>query len=195
MGDRFRRFFENIRLSSVILIVLGAVLLIHPDFGSKALTLTLGWLLVLAGGIGVAVSLYTRLTFGFGTAGASMMMLLAGILILSSPMILASLFGILLGGYLVFSGFGSFADARRLRSVGQSCTAGMIWAVVTTAVGVYLILSPMTSSRFVMSVAGLVMIVCGIGSIVTHARLSRFLHQQESLFDRLDEDDDNIIDV
>ena len=195
MGDRFRRLFESVRLSSVILILIGAVLLFNPDFGSRALILTLGWLLVLAGAVGVAASLYSRLTFGYGTAGGSLVMLLAGILILSRPMVLASLFGVVLGAYLVFSGIGSFADARRLRSSGQRWELGMVWAVVTAAVGVYLIVSPMTSSRFVMTVAGVAMIVCGLGSIMTHARLARFLQNQQHLFGRMDDDDDNIIDV
>ena len=196
MRDGFRRIFGSVRLSSVILILIGAVLLIHPDFGSRALTLTLGWMLVIAGGIGVAVSLYTRMMLGFGTAGGSLMMLLAGVLILSSPMMLASLFGLVLGAYLVFSGLGSFADARRLRSVGQPWALGMLWAAATALVGLSLILSPMTSSRVVMRLAGLAMIVFGAGSIVTHARLSRFLRDQDRFFDRLGgEDDDNIIDV
>lgn len=197
MSDRIRSILGSIRLSSVILILIGAVLLIRPDFGSKAVTLTLGWILVIAGGIGVATSLYSRMAFGYGTMGSSLMMLLLGILILSSPMMLASLFGVVLGAYLVFSGLGSFADAGRLRRNGQGWILGMVWGAISVAVGVYLIVSPMTSSRFVMAVAGIIMIACGIGSIVTHAKLARFMEQQRDPFHFFDtdDDDDNIIDV
>lgn len=196
MSDRIRRILGSIRLSSVILILIGAVLLVRPDAGSKAVTLTLGWILVIAGGIGVATSLYSRMAFGYGTMGSSLMMLLFGILILSRPMMLASLFGVMLGAYLVFSGLGSFADAGRLRRNGQGWILGMIWGVISVVVGVYLIVSPMASSRFVMSVAGFAMIACGVGSIVTHAKLARFMEQQDPFrFFDSDDDDDNIIDV
>lgn len=197
MNDRIRRIFSSVRLSSVILILIGAVLLVRPDFGSKAVTLTLGWLLVIAGGIGVASSIVSRMAFGYGTMGSSMMMLLFGILILSRPLMLASLFGVVLGAYLVFSGLGSFADAGRLRSNGQGWIFGMIWGIISVIAGVYLIISPMTSSRLVMSVAGIMMIVCGAGSIVTHVKLARFLEEQQNPFRyyNTDDDDDNIIDV
>ena len=197
MNDRIRNILGSIRLSSVILILLGLVLLIRPDSGAKALTLTFGWLLVLIGGIGVGGALMAKLTFGYGAMGTSLTMLLVGILIVSRPMMLASLLGMILGAYLVFSGIGSFADARRLRINGRSSLFGLIWAVVSVAVGVYLMAAPMATSRIVMMVAGLAMIACGIGSIVTHARVQKLRQDlyraQRSAMDGLDED--NIIDV
>ncbi len=195
MSDRIRRILSSVRLSSVILILIGAVLLVRPDAGSRAVILTLGWILAIAGGLGVAASVFSRMTFGYGTMGSSLMMLLLGVLILSRPMVLASLFGVVLGAYLVFSGLGSFADAGRLRSNGQGWILGMVWAVISVVAGVYLIISPMASTRFVMIVAGIMMIACGAGSIVTHAKLARFMEQQQNPFHFYDEDDDNIIDV
>lgn len=196
MSDRIRRIFSGIRLSSVILILIGAVLLVRPDVGSKAVILTLGWILVIAGGIGLAASFWSRMAFGYGTMGSSMMMLLFGALILSSPIVLASLFGVVLGAYLVFSGLGSFVDAGRLRKNGQSWILGMIWGIISVVIGVYLIISPMASSRFVMTVAGIMMIACGIGSIVTHAKLIRFKEEQQNPFRFFhSDDDDHIIDV
>ena len=200
MGERIQRLLRSVRLSSVVLIVLGAVLLLCPDFGSKAITLTLGWILILAGGISVGTSLWSRMTFGYGAMGSGLVMLLLGIFLVSRPMVLASLFGVVLGAYLVFSGLGSFSDAMRLRRIGQNGMGGLIWGGVSAVAGVVLMLSPMTSSRFVMSLAGLAMIACGVGSIVTHMRLTRLLENQQDPFRSpfgfgRDDDDDNIIDV
>ncbi len=196
MSDRIQRIFSSIRLSSVLLVLIGVVLLIRPDFGSKAVTLTLGWGLLIAGGIGVASSIFSHMAFGYGSMGSSLMMLLMGIMIVSRPLMLASLFGVVIGLYLVFSGIGSFMDAGRLRRNGQGWIFGMIWGSVSVAVGAYLIISPMASSRFVMSVAGIIMIACGVGSVLTHAKLARFSEEQQNScgFYRSD-DDDNIIDV
>lgn len=199
MGEKFRRLLDEIRLSSVILILIGAVLLLRPDSGAKALTLIVGWILVIAGGIGVAGSVFSRMAFGYGTMGSSLIMLLLGILIVSRPLMLASLFGVVIGAYLVFSGLGSLGDAGRLRANGQSWVFGMIWGGVSVIVGVGLILSPMTSSRLVMMLAGLVMIVCGVGSIVTRVRLKHFLQERERQSrpyrDCFGVDEDDIIDV
>lgn len=198
MRERFRRIFGSIRLSSVILILIGAVLLLRPDAGAKALTLVAGWILIAAGAACLGGALLARMTLGYGTMGSSLMMLLLGLLIVTRPMMLASLFGVVIGAYLVFSGLGSLGDAGRLRANGQSWVPGMLWGGASVVVGVYLIISPMTSSRFVMMIAGLAMIACGVGSIVTHVRLTRFLEEQERAFRPRSDfgiDDDDIIDV
>lgn len=198
MRERIGRILSSVRLSSVILILIGAVLLLRPDAGARALTLVVGWILVIAGGVGLGSALLARMTLGYGAMGSSLMMLLLGILIVSRPMMLASLFGVVIGAYLIFSGLGSLGDAGRLRANGQSWVLGMIWGGASVVVGVYLILSPMTSSRFVMMIAGLAMIACGVGSIVTHVRLTKFLEEQERAFRPRNDfgiDDDDIIDV
>ena len=200
MGERFQRLLRSIRPSSVILIVIGAVLLLCPDFGARAITMTLGWLLILGGGISIGTALWSRMAFGYGPMGSGLVMLLLGIFLVSKPLVLASLFGVVLGAYLMFSGFGSFSDALRLRRIGQSGLGGLIWGGASALVGFVLMLSPMTSSRFIMSLAGFAMIACGIGSIVTHMRLTRFLEDQQDSFRNpfgfgRDDDDDNIIDV
>ena len=203
MWERVQKLLRSVRPGSVILIILGAVLLLSPDSGSRVITLTLGWLLVIAGGLSVAASLFSRMAFGYGTMGSGLAMLLVGVLIVSRPMMLASLFGVVVGAYLVFSGLGSLGDAGRLRSNGQKWGFGMLWGLLSVIVGVYLILSPMTSSRLVMMIAGGAMIACGVGRIATHAKLARFLDAQRNFdprgsfeaFDSYDDGDDNIIDV
>ena len=193
MKNRFRHFAENIRLSSVVLILLGFLLMLCPDFGSKAVALALGWGLTVLGILAVAATLISHRAFGYGVMGGGLVLLILGVTVLSKPMLLASMVGILLGGYLAFTGFGVLSDAFRLRRNGFGGTMGMVWAALLLVLGMILILSPMTTSRVVMRLVGGVMIICGVGGTVNRYRLRHFLEQQSRRFEAPEEDD--IIDV
>ena len=59
-------------------------------------------------------------------------------------------------------------DALRLRRGGGLWVPGLVLSILTMVFGLILIFSPLTSSRIVMTVVGLVLIVFGAGNLYTH---------------------------
>lgn len=167
---RFR--FE---LGSVFLILFGGLLLLNPDFGSAALAAILGWILVGGGAVGLLIGFLRWPGLGTMELLGSFLLLGCGVYLLRNPLALASLLGIGLGILLLSQGVGSLGDAWRVIGYGGFYQLSLILGIGMTALGAYLILSPLATSRFVMSVAGLAMVVCGITNLISHRRASKFI--------------------
>ena len=163
--------------SPVALIVLGAVLLLFPDSASMLVAQVLGWAMVIAG---VVFAVSTIASPG-GTAGkviCAVVCLAVGGWLVKNPLILAKGVGRFVGVLLTIRG---------LQDLFQSVSAqGKLLSVVTAAIGVILILLPMTTSRVVFSLCGLVVLIIGIAMLVDRIRKRRLMEPK---------DDPNIIDA
>lgn len=175
------------RWGSVALVVFGLILMIFPDFGSSTVAVVIAWLLMLGGSAGLLIGVLSWPAFGFGTMIGSGACLIVGIYILRHPLSLASILGVVLGVLLTAQGLGSLGDSLRLRRGGAVWLPGLIWSSVTIALGLVLIFSPLTSSRIVMTVVGLVMILCGAASLYTHYKANSCIRREKG--------DDRIIDA
>lgn len=168
----------NGKLGPLMLILLGGLLLVNPDFGSRAVATVLGWAVCILCGVVLAVTLLLR--GRFSTVAGSALGLLAGMYILRNPLSLASVLGILLGIFLATQGFGALMDALVLRRGGGFWLLGAVWAAVILLLGLTLVFSPLTTSRLVMTLAGIVMIVCGVGRLRTHTKAERYMEPDRS---------------
>lgn len=160
---------------SIFLILFGAVLLLNPDFGSAAVAAVLGWVLIGGGVAGLLIGFLSWPGLGFGELVGSGILLASGIYLLNNPLMLAKLLGILLGLLLVSQGLGAVRDGLRLKRYGGTFRLSLTAGIAMAALGVYLILSPMATSRFVWTVAGLVMVASGITNLVSHRRADKFI--------------------
>lgn len=163
--------------SPVALMILGAVLLLFPDSASVLVAKVLGWGILIAG-IVFAVS---AVASPGGTAGkviCAVVCLAVGGWLVKNPLVLAKGVGRFVGILLAIRG---------LQDLFQSVSGqGRLLSVVTAAIGVILILLPMTTSRVVFSLCGLVVLIIGIAMLVDRIRKRRFLKPG---------DDPNIIDA
>lgn len=173
-------------VGSVFLILFGAVLLFNPDFGSAAVAAIAGWVLVGAGAAGLLIGFLSWPGLGIGELVGSGILLGAGIYLLRNPLMLASLLGILFGILLASQGLGALRDALRVKQHGGFYQLGLIMGIAMIALGAYLVLSPLSTSRFVWTVAGLVMVACGIVNLLSHRKAVRYID---------DGTDDTIIDA
>lgn len=189
MAKDIKKTITRARWGSVALILIGVVLLVNPDFGSAMVAKVLGWGLVALAGICLAAGVLTWPGMGFGTLGGSCAGLLLGIYILRNPLSLASILGMMLGIFLTVQGIGALADALRLRRNDQGWLGPIILAAATLILGLVLLFSPLTTSRLVMIIAGIVMIVCGVGNLVTHFRASRYIEGKGGAGSVIDADD------
>ncbi len=176
MKENISKNLSRAKWGSIALIVFGLVLLIYPDFGSRTVATIIAWLLMVAGTVGLLIGVLSWPMFGFGALAGSALSLVIGIYILRNPLALASLLGILLGALLTVQGLGALGDTLRLRRNGQFWVLGCVMSGLTLIMGLLLIFSPMTTSRIVMTLVGIIMIVCGVGNLYTHSKATPYIH-------------------
>lgn len=154
----------------VTTIVLGLILLIVPDSASVVIAYGIGGILIF-GGIVFAIGalLDQSLSKGFWALAC----LSIGGTLMGNPLLLARNLGRFLGIWLAIEGGDCLRKGNR------------IFGVMILVAAVALILSPMTLSRLVFSLCGLVVLIIGIGMLADRLKNQKRLHKG----------DDNIIDA
>lgn len=161
---------------SVILIAIGVILLLFPDLGSAAVSAVLGWILVAIGAVGLVIGFFAWRSIGIGSVAGSVLILFGGIWLNNNPLALAKILGILFGVLLLSQGLGSLRDSSRIKRAGGFYRFHLLVGIVTVVLGGFLILSPLSTSRFVMTVTGIIMVACGVSNLISRNRADRFIH-------------------
>ncbi|MBR3972527.1 MAG: DUF308 domain-containing protein [Oscillospiraceae bacterium] len=154
----------------VLTAVVGLVLFLSPDTATVLVTKVIGWILV-ACGAGKAISMATRRTgavSGWIWAAAGVVL---GVGILSRPLVLAESLGRFIGILLVIR---ALSDRRNSATKG-----GKTISMVTLIVGAVLFLMPMTLTRTILRLCGLVIAVIGIANVMEVLRGTRKLESGE----------------
>lgn len=156
----------------VALMMLGAVLLFNPDSASALIAKLLGGLLI-AVGIGFGISAVASENGRVGKGVAAVILAVVGGWLTKNPLALAAWIGRFVGVLLVIDGA---QDIARLHRQGQR----FLLPLIVTAVGVVLILLPMTTTRLVFSLCGVVVLIIGIVMLLERLRDSKRLHSGDS---------------
>lgn len=166
------------RLASPIAVtLLGLLLLINPDSASVLIARILGWGLTIIGiGFGIAAILDREHAVRKGIT--AVLFACTGGVLSANPLLLAAWIGRIIGLLIAVRGI---RDLLLHSSYGYS----RVLAMITTAVGVLLVVLPMTTSRLVFSACGLVVLFIGIGMLVDRLKHRNYLPKG----------DDNIIDA
>ena len=164
--------------SPVLLILLGVILLFNPDSASAMIARFLGWILTLAG-IGIGISAIIDRSSAVSKGIMAVGCVCIGGWLLANPLMLAAGIGRLLGILLALRGI---RDVFQSRNRGH----GQILAIVTAVAGVVLTVLPLTTSRLVFSVCGVVILLIGIAMLIDRLKDRRYLTEG---------DDPNIIDA
>ena len=172
-------YFLNKLLGPVLLIVLGLILTFSPDSASALIAAILGWVLIVTAiGCGIAAIVSPR--GRVGKVICAIVFAIAGGWLHSHPLMLAAAIGRFCGMFLWISGIQSIRENRKL---GRRALLPWITAVVGLLLFLFL---PLSVSRFVFSLCGLVVLIAGIVMLLDNLRGSK----------RLDEPKDpNIIDA
>ena len=157
-------------------LVLGLVLLFCPDTASALISKMVGWCLVIAG-IVMAVAMVVDGSWSFMKAAGVLGLVGLGRWLMTHPLAWAAWGGRIIGVLVLLRGIRDFTQS--------SLTQGKILSVVTAVVGVMLIVLPMTASRLMFSLCGLVVLTVGCGMFA-----ERIWERK-----RLEGDDPNIIDA
>ena len=150
-------------LAPLLVILLGLLLLINPDSASVLISRLLGGVLSVLGivfGIGFLSSKRTGKLF------LALGLLTAGSILSRNPLLLASFAGRIVGLLLLVDGIGDLMNARRQGIRG-------LMPLVVTVLGAILTLMPMTASRLVFALCGLVVAIVGVMMLLERIRRNR----------------------
>lgn len=136
------------------LIVLGLVLIFCPDTASALISKVAGWGLMMSG-IVVAVAMVVDGNWSVSKILTILVLVGLGRWLMNHPLAWAAWGGRIIGLLLLLRG---------IRDFTQSVFAqGKVLSVVTAVLGLMLILLPMTASRMVFSLCGVVLLTVGGG--------------------------------
>jgi uncharacterized membrane protein HdeD (DUF308 family) len=161
----YSNFFGLVRLFAmpVILIVLGALLVLAPDYAAVLATRIISYLLTAVGiGYGIAAFLGSpsRRTVRIITAAFC---LILGSALLVNPLILAANIGRVLGIMLAVEGISNLVKHSAAKPT----------ALLTLGAALILVMAPMTASRLVFTLCGLLLLVIGIAQLLERIRRRR----------------------
>lgn len=147
----------------VVLMVLGLILLIRPDSAAILASNLLAYVLILCGGY---YGLCAALKGSYGRSGrviTALICILLGGVLLRNPLFLARNIGRVLGLILAVEGI----ENLRSHSVSKAM------AVLTLVGALVLVLAPMTASRLVFSLCGVILLVIGAAQLTERLRIYR----------------------
>ena len=140
----------------VVLIALGLVLIFCPDTASALISKVAGWGLMMAGVI-VAVAMVVDSDWSVSKILTILVLVGLGRWLMSHPLAWAAWGGRIIGLLLLLRGIRDFTQSM--------FTQGKVLSVVTAVLGLVLILMPMTASRMVFSLCGMVILAVGGGML------------------------------
>lgn len=166
---------------SILTILCGLILVLKPDTASVLLSAVAGWALI-AAGVAMLIAGFTG-EFGIGSVVTGAVLLLSGAWLHRNPLMIASVLGFVVGFLVLRQGLRAMKDAQRSKRNGGLWIPGAVLAVIEVLVGIRLILSPLSISRLVLSIGGLVLIVIGVCNLVAHYRSTRYIPEPGGIID------------
>ena len=169
--------------SALLLIGMGLLLLLRPDFGTATVATIIGWVLIAAGAIGVLVSVLSWPVMGIpeillGLAAAGF-----GIYILLNPGMLVSIIGIGLGIYLVLQSLTTLIESFKLKKFGYNFIPNLISALVMLVLGILLLAFNQNIAAWLMRLVGGFMVACGAANLLLRTSAVKNLRQPKDIVD------------
>ena len=156
---------------SLLMILCGAILTFSPDSASVLISAVLGWLLITVGAVLVIAGVIGGVEVVTIIQGA--FLLVAGAWLHRHPLMIASVLGIVLGLVAVSQGWRKAKQARRAKRYGGFWVWDAGVAVLELLVGLVLIVTPLSLSRFVVTLAGIFMVICGAADLIAFCKGGR----------------------
>lgn len=158
-------------LTPALLIFLGLILIFNPDWASATIARVLGWGLLAVGAGCVAAAMITK-TELVGKIVCAVVCFGVGGWMLANPLGLAAAVGRIVGLFLLVRGIEEVAEAAHWK-------LPLLFPVLTALVGAVLLLLPMTTSRLVFVLCGVVLLVMGLAMLGERLKMRRRIEPPE----------------
>lgn len=162
-------------LAPVLVMLLGLILIINPDSATAMISKVLGTVIIVIGigfGIGAIVNARGRTA----RAVTAVVMAVAGGWLVNNPLALAAWIGRFIGVLLVIDGL---QDIVELRKFGKS----FLLPLIITVVGAVLVVMPLTTSRLVFTLCGIVVLIIGIAMLFDRLKTRPRLKSADDIID------------
>ena len=158
-------------IGSLILIALGVLLLLKPDFATNTVASVIGWLFIAGGAIFIAITILNWEVMGLTELIIGIVATALGIFIVIKPEFLASAFGAIIGIFLGILSIVNLSLSVRQKKAGKVYIPTLVLGFVLLALALVLILVPMSLYRFLFRVVGVLMILGGLVGLVLRSKL------------------------
>ena len=159
----------------VLVMLLGLILIVNPDSATALVSKLLGTVIILIG-VGFGISAVFDSHGRSIKAITSVVMAIVGGWLVKNPLALATWLGRFVGVLLVIDGLQDMVELRRF---GKRFRMPLL----VTLVGVVLILMPMTTSRLVFTLCGIVVLIIGAVMLLDRMRSKPRLNSHSDIID------------
>ncbi len=174
MFDLLRRIRLNFMVTAILTIVLGVMLIAAPGTAIRTIFLLVGWMLIISGAASLLTSLLSKgQPVGQGDLVLGLVQLATGLVVLMRPSFLISLTGVVVGFVLLIHGIHDIQHARESKALGYEWKLSMGIGVVAIVMGVVVMLSPFSAAETMLRLAGIFLLVDGIGDLMMVIRAGR----------------------
>ena len=175
-----KNIFKNFWILSVFCIVLGIALIADPGFFTKTIGYIIAGLLACYGVVMLIIYFTKSSTEGFFDNGpklvGGLLLCAAGIFVFIQPDIISKVVAIVTGMYMLINAIVNLQGTLKMRKAGYPDwkTTG-VPALITLGIGILLVLNPMMSFSFAMTLLGICLFVSGLINLIDCAMISHRL--------------------
>lgn len=153
-------------VSTLVLIVLGVILLVHPGDTLNLAVRLVGVALILVGAVGVVTQLVKKEDKSVFSIIVGLIEIVVGIIVLAAPTFVVSLFPIIVGIVVALYGISDLVAAVQLKKAGANNGWALILAAITVLLGIILIFNPFKTLTTLIRVIGIVLIYKGVTGLI-----------------------------
>ncbi|MDD3243960.1 MAG: DUF308 domain-containing protein [Eubacteriales bacterium] len=168
--DLYRKFRWNLLCIPLASIALGLVLLLWPKIAVLTLSTAAAVLLIALGlwqAIAGAVNLFRwKAAIDGWQLATGLIVLVLGIVLALFPKVLASLLPVFLGVVFVIDGVARLSIAFQAHAMGQRWAGALVFAMLTIAAGILLLINPFGGSALLAVLAGVLLLISGVSNVV-----------------------------
>lgn len=165
--------------SAIAAIALGVLLILNPDFGTATVGLVVGIVFAGLGVLMLVLSFMSWPVLGVWEIAIGVLGLLSGGVLIKEPTLLGKLLGYVIAIALLMRGFQGLHEAQKLAKLGYNQKWNRILALVMIVLGIILFVVPLTSSRIVMRLVGVAVVVLGVLNMGSEARYAKRIRASE----------------
>lgn len=153
------------RLSGILMLIFGIILLIWPGSTLLAFCQLIGWCLIIVGAVEI-ISSITGNTDVTNAAGGAVA-LIVGIVFIARPYSVMSILPFLIGLIITIAGVVLLIKVIVRREQGMGAILSIIGGVIVVVVGILFMFNPFSTIKLLMIVLGIILIYFGILRIGT----------------------------
>lgn len=159
-------------LAPVLVILLGLILIINPDSATALISKALGTVIILVG-VGFGISAVFEKKGRAAKSIAAVVLAITGGWLVNNPLALAAWIGRIIGILLIIDGVQDIGELRK-------CGMTFRMPLLVTVIGAVLLLVPMTTSRLVFALIGVVVLVVGVAMLLDRLKGKKRLNQPKN---------------